>query len=80
MDDTVDELSKLGGYGAFKSAVADSIVSFLEPIQSEYDKLVADKAYIDKVMYDNAMNASRVANRTLSKVKRKVGFTPLPRP
>ena len=37
-------------------------------------------SHFKKMLYDNAMKASRVANKTLSKVKRKVGFTEMPRP
>jgi len=80
IDESINELSNLGGYGAFKEAVADATIATLEPIQKRYEELLKDKAYIDKVMYDNAMKASRVAFKTLSKVKRKIGFTELSRP
>ena len=80
VEQSVNDLSTLGGYGAFKDTVADAVVAALEPIQKKYAQLSQDKAYIDKVLYDNAMKASKVANKTLSKVKRKVGFTDLPRP
>ena len=80
IDESVNELSKLDGYGAFKDAVADAVIATLEPIQKRYAELSSDKDYIDKVMYENAMKASYVANKTLTKVKRKVGFADLPRP
>ena len=32
------------GYGAFKDAVADSVIATLEPIQKEYDRIINDKA------------------------------------
>ena len=80
VEQSVNDLSTLGGYGAFKDTVADAVVAALEPIQKKYAQLSQDKAYIDKVLYDNAMKASKAANKTLSKVKRKVGFTELPRP
>lgn len=80
IDESVKELSTLGGYGAFKQAVADATIAKLEPIQKRFDTLSKDKAYIDQILYDNAMHASYVANKTLSKVKRKIGFADMPRP
>ena len=79
IEDSVDELSKLGGYGAFKDTVADATIAALEPIQKKYNELSNDKEYIDKVIFDSAMKASYVANKTLSKVKKKVGFLEMPR-
>ncbi|MBN2880232.1 MAG: tryptophan--tRNA ligase [Clostridia bacterium] len=80
IDESVKDLSALGGYGAFKENVADAVIAALEPVQKRYNDLISDKGYIDSVMYNNAMKASYVANKTLSKVKRKVGFADLPRP
>lgn len=62
------------GYGAFKAAVADAVVSELEPIQQKFKEYSSDKAYIEQVMKDGAEKASYIANKTLRKVQRKVGF------
>jgi len=80
IDQSVKDLSALGGYGAFKENVADAVIAALEPVQKRYNDMISDKEYIDSVMYNNAMKASYVANKTLAKVKRKVGFTEMPRP
>lgn len=80
IDESVNELSVLGGYGEFKNAVADAVIAALEPIQKKFNEISGDKEYLDKVLYENAMKASRTAFKTLAKVKRKVGFTELPRP
>lgn len=64
------------GYGAFKAAVADAVVAALSPIQAEHKRLMADKAYLMQVYRDGAERASRIANRTLLKVRRKVGLAP----
>ena len=65
------------GYAAFKQRVGEAVVSFLRPVQDEYKKILADKAYLQSVMQKGAEKAARVAYRMLQKVYRKVGFVPL---
>ena len=64
------------GYGEFKDAVADAIVSVLAPIQAEQKRLLADKAYLEGVLKSGAEKASYIASKTLAKVYRKVGLVP----
>ncbi len=67
------------GYGDFKLAVAEATADALVPVQTEYDRILADKDYVDSVLRDGAERASRLANRTVSKVYRKVGLLQLDR-
>lgn len=62
------------GYGDFKLAVGESVVSVLRPIQEEFARLSKDKAYIDSIIKENAEKANYFANKTLRKVQKKVGF------
>ncbi|HAN09808.1 MAG TPA: tryptophan--tRNA ligase [Clostridiales bacterium] len=62
------------GYGEFKQEVADAVVSTIRPIQEKYKEIDADKEYLDKILKQNAERASSIANRTLGKVKKKIGF------
>ncbi|MBH1942194.1 tryptophan--tRNA ligase [Mobilitalea sibirica] len=62
------------GYGDFKLAVGESVVSMLKPIQDRFDELSKDKAYIDGIIKQNAEKANYYANKTLRKVQKKVGF------
>lgn len=62
------------GYGVLKDRAAEAVVETLSPIQHEFDKLIADKEYIQSVMNRNAERARALAQRTLSKVYKKVGF------
>lgn len=62
------------GYGVFKQAVAESVIDTLRPVQEEYRRILADKAYLDGVLADGAQRAGRLAARMLGKVYRKVGF------
>ncbi|MDO4287897.1 MAG: tryptophan--tRNA ligase [Eubacterium sp.] len=62
------------GYGDFKVAVGEAVAETLRPIQEEYKRLLADKAYLEEVMKKNAQRASHIAGKTLAKVRRKTGF------
>ena len=62
------------GYGAFKPAVAEVVIDTLTPIREEAERLMKDKAYLNSVCKDGAERASYVANKTLNKVYKKVGF------
>ena len=62
------------GYGDFKMAVGEAVVSVLKPLQDEVARLEKDKAYIDGIIKNNAEKASYYAMKTLRKVQKKVGF------
>lgn len=62
------------GYGAFKTAVGDAVIEMCRPIREETDRLLADKAYLQSVYNAGADKASYIANKTLRKVYKKVGF------
>lgn len=64
------------GYGAFKTAVGEAVVADLEPIQKRVKELEANKDYLDAIIKEGAEKASRLADRTLMKVQKKVGFPP----
>ncbi len=65
-------------YGHLKGDVADAVVSLLEPIQTRYAEIRADRAYLDDVMRQGAEKASSRAAETLAKVYKAVGFIPKP--
>jgi tryptophanyl-tRNA synthetase len=62
------------GYGAFKPAVGEAVVECLRPIREESERIMKDKAYLESVYKAGAEKASYVANKTLRKVYKKVGF------
>jgi len=67
------------GYGDFKVTVGEAVVELLRPIREEAEKLLADKAYLESVFKSGAEKASYVANKTLRKVYKKIGFIEKPR-
>jgi len=62
------------GYGKFKPVVGDAVIEHLRPIREEASRLLKDKAYLEGVYRDGAQRASYVAEKTLRKVYKKVGF------
>lgn len=62
------------GYGDFKSAVGEAVADHLEPVRTEYARLIADKAYLTQCMETGSEQAYRITRKTLAKVFRKVGF------
>ena len=62
------------GYGDFKLAVGEACADCLAPVQAEFKKLCADKAYLEAQMKKGADEAAYYARKTLSKVKKKLGF------
>lgn len=73
IDDIVNDYSGKG-YGNFKNDVAEAVVECIRPIRTEYDKLIKDKAYLTDICTRGAENTKRIADRTLKKVYKKVGF------
>ena len=66
------------GYGDFKLAVGETVADALKPVHNRFDELMKDKAYLESVMKNGADRASYIANKTLAKVNRKLGFVPHP--
>ncbi len=54
--------------------MGESVVSLLTPIREETGRLLKDKAYLESVCKNGAEKAGYIANKTLRKVYKKVGF------
>ena len=73
-DDEIVKEFEGKGYGDFKLAVGEAVADGLAPVQAEFNKLMADKGYLESVMKEGADRANRMAYKTLAKVYRKLGF------
>lgn len=62
------------GYGDFKTAVGESVVEVLRPVQEKYDDYLKNKDYLAGIYTESAKKAIAIAQRTLRKVYKKVGF------
>ena len=63
------------GYGDFKAAVGEAVAGLLAPMQERFEAIKNDKEYLDRVIGANDEKAFYFSNKTLRKVKKKVGLT-----
>jgi tryptophanyl-tRNA synthetase len=71
-----DALQQFGGaqFSTFKNALVELTVAKLSPVNAEMRRLIADPAYIDRVLADGAARARVLAAETMKAVKDIVGF------
>lgn len=62
------------GYGDFKMAVGEAVVSMLAPIQKRFEEISADKQYLEECYKKCEQSALYISQKTLNKVKKKIGF------
>jgi len=62
------------GYGHFKQSVGEAVVETLKPFQAEHARLVADRAYLDRVAANGTPKAMGMCAPTMAKAKEAVGF------
>lgn len=65
-------------YGHLKVETADLIIATMGPIRDEAERLLADRAELDRLLKRGAEKARERATRTLDKVRATVGFAPRP--
>ena len=64
------------GYGDLKSAVAEAVISLVEPMQQHTKQLLEDTAELDRILATGADKAKEIAEKTLADVHAKLGFIP----
>ena len=73
LEETEREFAGMG-YGEFKLAVGEACADGLASVREEFARLMADKGHLEAVMKAGAEEASFYARKTMSKVRRKIGF------
>jgi tryptophanyl-tRNA synthetase len=66
------------GYGDFKKAVGEAVVETLRPMREEAERLLKDRAHLEKICADGARRAALTADKTLRSVYEKLGFVAKP--
>ena len=56
--------------------MAEAVVATFTPIREKTEKVLADEAYLDRVLASGADRAGAVARRTMDTVRDRVGFVP----
>lgn len=62
------------GFAAFKTDLAELIISKLQPINNEYQRIIQDKTYIEAVLKKGADKARIIARRTCDQVADQFGI------
>jgi tryptophanyl-tRNA synthetase len=66
------------GYAEFKADLAEVVVTALTPLQTRVHELEADPAYVLAVLKDGAERAGVIAERTMTRVRERLGLVPRP--
>ncbi|MGE5626946.1 MAG: tryptophan--tRNA ligase [Solirubrobacterales bacterium] len=74
--DEIEKKYENQGYSKFKEDVAEALVEELAPLQSKVKELLGDKDKLEAIYRKGAEKASFVANKTLRKMHKKIGFIP----
>jgi len=61
-------------YSDFKRDLGELIAESLKPIRKKYLEIISEKEYLNKILSDGAERASCLAQKTISKVYRKIGL------
>lgn len=62
------------GWGQFKPLLTEAMISALQPIQEKYQAIMDDRSYLESVLRDGREKASVIANKTLAKAKKAMGY------
>ena len=62
------------GYGEFKKRLLQALLDHFAPFRARRAELVADPAYVDRVLAEGAEKARAVARKTLARVRSAVGL------
>jgi len=62
------------GYREFKEALAESLISFIEPIQSNYESWIEQPEKINAILESGRIKAQAVAEKTMFETKNKMGL------
>ena len=63
-----------GGYGTFKSDVAEAVVAVLDPIRTRYEELRSDEPQLHALLARGAEKAREVSAPTLEQMYERMGF------
>ncbi len=63
-----------GGFGKFKPLLAECLINEIAPIRNEMNKILNDKAELDRILLRGAVRASSIAKPILANCKKVIGF------
>lgn len=73
VNETLNEFASKG-YSSLKVAVGETVAAELQPLHDRFYELEKNREYIDKAMKVNAEKATYYAEKTMRKVRRRLGL------
>ncbi|MCL1830261.1 MAG: tryptophan--tRNA ligase [Oscillospiraceae bacterium] len=61
-------------YGEFKLAVADAVIAVVEPIRTEYQRILSDKTYLDEILTSGRDKATERSEKVMARVNNVMGL------
>ena len=61
-------------YGDLKKQVAEAVISALEPVQTRYREIMAERGFVAQVLANGAERVTPIAEDTVNKVKKAMGL------
>lgn len=61
-------------YGKFKGDLAEIMVAKIKPIQQNIQKLINEKQYLDKILWESKSKVKDIASQNLKKIYSIIGF------
>jgi len=71
--DAIEAEFEGSGYGAFKQAVADEVVTYLAPVRERYEALRADEGELERIIATGADKARAIISETMVDVRAAMG-------
>ena len=62
------------GFGKFKPLLAECLINEIAPIRNEMNKILNDKAELDRILLQGAVRAASIAEPILANCKKVIGF------
>jgi tryptophanyl-tRNA synthetase len=63
------------GWGQFKPLLTEAAIAHLQPIQAQYQEIMADPGYLESILREGRQKAEAIANQTLLQVKTALGYS-----
>jgi tryptophanyl-tRNA synthetase len=72
--EAIEERYASGGYGRFKSGVAEAVIELLTPIRTRYQELRAESGELERLLAEGADRARETSEPTLVAMYERMGF------
>ena len=73
-EEVITECQDLG-WGKFKPLLTEATIEALTPIQTKYKAVMDNQGYLKSVLAEGKQKAEAIANQTLEKVKKSLGYS-----